>query len=707
MASESSSSSTSQSSPSSSSSSFTQPSPLHSPSLNPTPATADNNVPVLIAGAGPTGLLAGILLAKMGVISRIIERDLVLSPLSKAIGIHARTIELLKLTDREMFQKFDEQSWRSMSMRFFFGGSLTADITPQPTRESEFQVPWMLEQTRTIEILTEEYESTGMGRIDRGWELMDTKVVEGDGSAETKSWVETTIRRAIEGTNKRQGESVVLGTVEVAEEDKEKQYETKVVRSEYLIAADGGRSAVRHILKIPFPGRTRDYNLILFDGHIETDISTSHISFINGNNQHHVGMFPIRENRVRMMLDDGTLTQEQFNAREPKTPSKEYFEKLLKETMDPIPLKVLDYNWLTYYRVNERRATEFAHKGRIFLAGDAAHCHSPAAGQGLNLGLQDSYNLAWKMAMVLNGTAPQSLLDSYNEERPAIADEIIALSAKTLDNGLNQGYFSSKMKRVALTIIPYIARYLPYGSRRQPINMLGLRYYENSVNKTHKSQGYPTTGPGSIGQRAPDDTLVALTVPTKHNDEEGPESLADLESDPSDQPKPAMRLYEIMAFPGVFQILVFTADRLQHDKDFDAALSKDIEHYQTSWVSRWPGLGNLNDMSTTSKKRSTPQFMVHIISSKDLSGSDNLSAMANRTAGYGKIYVDSEGGNLHERYGFAPVVSSTRWGGSAGRGGGGGIVVVRPDSHISFRVSSVDSGAWADVDEYFGSILTR
>lgn len=98
-------------------------------------------------------------------------------------------------------------------------------------------------------------------------------------------------------------------------------------------------------------------------------------------------MFPIRGNRVRMMLDDGMLTQEQFNAREPKTPNKEHFEKLLQETLGTLKLKVLSYNWLSYYRVNERRATEFSHKRRIFLAGDAAHCHSPAGGQGTILGL--------------------------------------------------------------------------------------------------------------------------------------------------------------------------------------------------------------------------------------------------------------------------------------------------------------------------------
>lgn len=114
-----------------------------------------------------------------------------------------------------------------------------------------------------------------MGSIDRGWELVDTKVIEQiDGSNGTKptSWVETTIRRAVKGTNARMGESAVLGTVDQAEEDEGKQYETKVVKSDFLIGADGGRSTVRHVLNIPFPGRVRDANIILFDGHIDTDL---------------------------------------------------------------------------------------------------------------------------------------------------------------------------------------------------------------------------------------------------------------------------------------------------------------------------------------------------------------------------------------------------------------------------------------------------
>ncbi|KAF9935337.1 hypothetical protein FBU30_003127 [Linnemannia zychae] len=707
------------------------------------------DIPVLICGAGPTGLMAAFLLAKMGIPSRLIERDIEPTPLSRAIGIHARTIELIKLTDKKIFKDFGEQSWRSQSMQFYFGGSLTADIKPKPAKDSEFHVPWMLEQTRTVKILAEEYEATGLGKVERGWELMDTKVVErevievaADGTTKTntKSWVETTMRKAVEGTNSRKGESVVLGTIDVAEEDAEKQYHVKVVRSEYLIASDGGRSTVRHLLKVPFPGRTRDYNLILFDGCVETNLSTSNISFIHGDNRHSIGMFPIRDNRVRMMLDDGIMTQEQFNNREHKIPDKEYFEKRVAEALgDKIQLKILSYNYVTYYRVNERRAAEFAHKRRIFLAGDAAHCHSPAGGQGMNCGLQDSYNLAWKIALVLNGTAPQSLLDSYSEERIPIADEIIAFSAKTLDSGLYQGYINSKIKRLMLTIMPYISRYLPTNTR-PPFSMLGLRYHENSFNKAHKTQIYPSTGPATVGERGPDDVLVPLACkssttpsPTLH----ASNPLDDIEGETSDQEEDIVstrstttttstttidtadvadnittstetRLYELLAIPGALHIVVFVADRLIQEKGFKEQLVNDIDHYHRIWSSRWPGLGNILTPSSKweaemtgaiKKTRSTPQFVIHVITTVTPTDSDQLKELANRTVGFGKVYLDTvEGGRLHQRYGFASAKGSVE--------AGGGLVVLRPDTHIAYRVSHVGSEAWADVDEYFRSVLS-
>ncbi|KAF9133195.1 hypothetical protein BG015_003611 [Linnemannia schmuckeri] len=603
------------------------------------------DVPVLISGAGPTGLLAGILLAKMGIRTTVIERDMTVSPLSKAFSLHPRSLEILRLTSPELSARFEKESWVSHMGRMYFGGKLTAELPWTPATESQFHYTWGLPQTSTVRLLTEEYEKTGVGCIDRGWELVDTKVVEETDRGKTTSWVETTIRRAVEGTNARKGESAVLGTVEQAEEDEGKQYEFKVVKSEFLIGADGGRSTVRHVLKIPFPGRTRDANIILFDGHIDTDLPLDEMASINGSNLHAVGMFPLYGNRVRFLLSDGTLTEEEFAARKVKTPTKEYFEKLLEETVTPHKVNILSYNWLTYYRANERRATEFVHKKRIFLA-------------GLNTGLQDSYNLAWKIAMVLKGTAPLSLVDSYNEERIPIADEIIHLSAKNLKFFVSESYLFFQARKFGLALLSYLQPYLPTGAGGPTFAMLGLRYYKNSLNKEHATHRYASTAPASIGRRAPDDYVYPLGT----------------DSTP-------VRLYNLMDTHGAFHILVFTADRLVQDTGLEATLLADVEHYQRSWLTRWPDTGSRTAVDVNAMKATTPQFVVHIISHPGLK---------NKALGYDKMYLDSEHGDLHRRYGVTAK---------------GGIVIIRPDTHISYRVESVDKMGWADVDMYFESIL--
>ncbi|KAF8936756.1 hypothetical protein BGZ47_009361 [Haplosporangium gracile] len=599
---------------------------LSSPSEDATTTSplSNSDVPVLISGAGPTGLLAGILLAKMGIRTTVIERNMTVSPLSKAIVLHPRSLEIFRLASPELSARFEKDSQVCHMGRMYFGGKQTAALPWTAAIESQFPHAWGLPQTSTVRLLTEEYEKTGMGHIDRGWELVGTKVVEETDRGKTTSWVETTIRRAVEGTNARKGECAVLGTVEQAEEDEGKQYEFKVVKSDFLIGADGGRSTVRHVLKIPFPGRTRDANIILFDGHVDTDLPLDEMASINGSNLHAVGMFPLYGNRVRFLLSDGTLTEEEFAARKVKTPTKEYFENLLEETIAPYKVKILSYNWLTYYRANERRATEFVYKNRIFLAGDAAHTHSPIGGQGMNTGLQDSYNLAWKIAMVLKGTAPLSIVDSYNEERIPIADEIIHLSSRNLK------YF------------------------------LGLRYYENSLNKEHATHRYASTAPASIGRRAPDDFVYPLA----------PGSAL-------------VRLYNLMDTPCAFHILVFTADRLVQDTGLEATLLADVAHYQRSWLARWPGTGTHTAADANAMKGTTPQFVVLIISHAGLK---------NRALSYDNMYLDSENGDLHRKYGVTAK---------------GGIVVVRPDTHISYRVEMTGKTAWADVDKYFESILCQ
>ncbi|KAF9156931.1 hypothetical protein BG015_010096 [Linnemannia schmuckeri] len=264
-----------------------------------------------------------------------------------AVSLHACTLEIFKLTNPQLYERFKTESWVSPSMQFYYGSKLTAEMRPRKAKDSEFGIPWMLEQNLT------------------GWELVDTKVVEqeqgqeqeADGSTKeetkktTTSWIEAAMRRAIEGTNKRKRECVVLGTVDTADEDEDKQYEVKVVRSEYLIASDGGR-------------------------------------FING------------DNRVRLMLDDGLLTQEQFEARDPKTVGKEYFESLLQDTLSALKMKVLSYNWIT----TEHKSTGCIQPNMEDRLGTQRHSSPLAPGH-------------------------------YNDEQIPIADEIVKYSATTLDNG--------------------------------------------------------------------------------------------------------------------------------------------------------------------------------------------------------------------------------------------------------------------------------
>ncbi|KAG0299310.1 hypothetical protein BGZ98_010152, partial [Dissophora globulifera] len=446
-------------------------------------SSSSTDIPVLISGAGPAGLFAAILLTKLNIPCRLIERHLQISPLSKALVIHARTLEIFAFSG--ILEKFLERGQQLSDIHAYMGSKPAVVLPALKTTESHFNFGLFLEQLRTTAILTEELEALGV-EVDRGWELMDTKVIE-DTAADGKTWVETTIRRARVGTNVRQTESKVLGVVEADPEEEGKKYETQVVRSEYLIATDGGKSAVRHSLNIGFPGRTLDRSMIIFDGHVESDVPFDNITIVNGVSNHNMAIFPLHDGQIRILLDDGYLSPEEYAALCPEDLTVEKFEKLAAACVAPAKFKCLDCSWLTYYRVNERQAEHFAYKDRIFLAGDASHVHSPAGGQGMNTGLQDSFNLTWKMALVLHGIAPEAILKTYEVERKPVADDIIKLSARALDIGIGQGLLQRTFRKIAFTIAPYILPYIPAGATN-PMTMLNIRYHENDINRHSKSQ---------------------------------------------------------------------------------------------------------------------------------------------------------------------------------------------------------------------------
>ncbi|GJJ68398.1 hypothetical protein EMPS_00744 [Entomortierella parvispora] len=707
------------------------------------------NIPVLISGAGPTGLLTALLLTKMNIPCRIIERELCFSPLSKSVWTHSRTQEVLHLIDPELLQQFMEQGELLPTYRQYFGGKMVLEARLLPKNESFFEKLLQLSQERTVRILEKALEKASGGKmgIEWGWELMDTKVVHAsdvhalredtlenkkdynneDGFMSSTSWVETIVRRTLTGTNHRTCESKLLGAVELSDEEEGKQYEYKVIKSQYLVGADGGRSVVRHKINMPFPGITRDNELIVFDGTVDTDIMIDGacINFFDGKG---IAILPMGEkNRVQLMINTfKTLTTEQFKALQSETLTVETFQPILDAHVYPRRMKVLTVKWLTYYRVHERNAKEYVFQDRIILAGDAAHIHSPAAGQGLNLGLQDAYNLSWKLAMILNGTAPPSLLDSYNEERPALSESVIKVTANAFDKEFClDTKFKRAIKRFMIAIYPITERLL--APMLAPISMIPLRYHLNSLNKEHPTQKASQSGPGAAGQRARDGFLIPfghnLAGSSESSDFNSGQDGGSNRSDVSGSVAPAtkdqnmIRLHDLMAgHPAAFQVLVFTDDLWKHQASAATALSQTMEHYLAHWRSQWrspatsaASLPSPNG-STTDEVVKHPSrhhlFMVHTFTT--LSGPTlalGKNALSNKMVGEGMAYTDVDG-VLHRRYEVGKKTKRFMTP-KADPESDGAIVVVRPDSYISFRVRGIGESAWKDVDAYFQSILVK
>ncbi|KAG0077250.1 hypothetical protein BGZ90_007472, partial [Linnemannia elongata] len=389
----------------------------HNPSSSSTPT-----IPVLISGAGPVGLYEALLLTQLGIPVRIIDRDTAISPNSRALGLHARSLEIFHFTGT--VDEFLERGQSITNLSYYMNARLVGSLPViQATDHSMFSTGLFLEQAKTSEIFLERLKKLGVF-VEYGWELLDTKVVEGGPGEE--EYVETTIRRALVGGNVVEGEDRVLGDIDMRSEQKDKEYETQLVRSKYLVACDGGRSTVRHKINVAFPGRTLPQKTLMWDGHCDCDIPLSGLTY-----------------DFEQALRELTI---------------EHFESVVAETAYPAKFKVKSTIWLTAFKTNERRAERYVHKNRIFLAGDAAHVHSPAGGQGLNTGLHDAHNLAWKLGYVLNGLAkPEFLLPTY-EERGAMADRAIRLSSKLLTRRLAKGLWADLKAYLFFLVGPFIIK---------------------------------------------------------------------------------------------------------------------------------------------------------------------------------------------------------------------------------------------------------
>ncbi|OAQ33059.1 hypothetical protein K457DRAFT_153102 [Linnemannia elongata AG-77] len=638
----------------------------HNPTSSSTPT-----IPVLISGAGPVGLYEALLLTQLGIPVRIIDRDTAISPNSRALGLHARSLEIFQFTGT--VDDFLERGQGITNLSYYMNARLVGSLPViQATDHSMFSTGLFLEQAKTSEIFLERLKELGVF-VEYGWELLDTKVVEGGPGEE--EYVETTIRRALVGGNVVEGEDRVLGDIDMRSEQKDKEYETQVVRSKYLVACDGGRSTVRHKINVAFPGRTLPQKTLMWDGHCDCDIPLSGLTAVRGPNGKTMMVFPMSDGVVRIGVEDVDMVPGEDFEQTLRELTIEHFESVVAETAYPAKFKVKSTIWLTAFKTNERRAERYVHKNRIFLAGDAAHVHSPAGGQGLNTGLHDAHNLAWKLGYVLNGLAkPEFLLPTY-EERGAMADRAIRLSSKLLTRRLAKGLWADLKAYLFFLVGPFIIKVFGSFLFAPEVAMLDVEYEKNNLNRPHKTQPEPK-GDYKVGVRAKDGILLPFYS----------SSLATDAKEKND-PQPTLRLHSLFTGIARFHILVFASDALNTSGAKE--ISTLLDRHVSQWQSKYTYASTLQDGYADKDL-----FKVHVIAgpSSTASSSPAILEMSKRGVGKGKVFVD-KAGQTHQKYGFAATK------------GLGGITVIRPDSHVGFRVHGVNEQAWKDVDEYFSTVL--
>jgi 2-polyprenyl-6-methoxyphenol hydroxylase-like FAD-dependent oxidoreductase len=249
---------------------------------------------------------------------------------------------------------------------------------------------------------------------------------------------------------------------------------TEVVEAAYLAGCDGAGSTVRDGLAVGFPGGT--YEHLFYVADVEA-LAPARDGQLHGtlDEAEFLLVFPLKgERRARLI---GVVRDEAERRREGLT-----WEDVGKDVIARIGIAVERVNWFSTYRVHHRVADRFR-KGRVFLLGDAAHIHSPVGGQGMNTGIGDAVNLAWKLADVLHGRAASSLLDSYEPERSAFARRLVATTDRVFTLVTSRGPIARFVRtKVVPVLVPLVfraraARWLIF----RTISQTGLRYRESPL----------------------------------------------------------------------------------------------------------------------------------------------------------------------------------------------------------------------------------
>jgi 2-polyprenyl-6-methoxyphenol hydroxylase-like FAD-dependent oxidoreductase len=409
---------------------------------------------VLIVGAGPVGMTAATELSRFGIPLRILDKAAQRTDKSKALVVWSRTLELLNRGPGGAAQ-FIEAGFKATAVNVLAADGQLIGHVSMDSVKSPYPYGLMLPQSETERLLEERLQSLGVS-VERQTEVLDFK--------RTDSGVQAVLQHS-DGRQEN-------------------------VSANWLLGCDGAHSIVRHTLGVPFAGETLDSDWMLGDVHMKGYPFPDSEASVYWHKDGVFVIFPISPGRYRVIANL-PLT----SASTPPTPTLEQVQAII-DRRGPGRLTAFDPIWLAGFRINGRKVANYR-SGRVFLLGDAAHVHSPAGGQGMNTGMQDAFNLAWKLALVINKNCGDSLLDSFSPERSGIGDEVLKQSER-------------------LTVVGTLKNPTLQSIRNHVVHfMFGLSTIQNAFadSMTEVSIGYPnsplnvhdgnTHGGPKPGERAP------------------------------------------------------------------------------------------------------------------------------------------------------------------------------------------------------------
>jgi 2-polyprenyl-6-methoxyphenol hydroxylase-like FAD-dependent oxidoreductase len=410
---------------------------------------------VLVVGAGPVGLVLACELARRDVPLRVIDKLPEPTDESRAIVIHARSLEMMERVG--VADALIASGVRTNAFEFL-DGSETLGRVELGTVDSPYPFTISTAQTETERVLTERLEELG-----------------------------TTVERGVELVGLVQDDDQVRSTVRDADGREE------VVVSSWVGGADGSHSTVRDQVGTKLEGSFKGERFLLGDVEADCELDSDVIHAFFTTTEPPLLVFPMLGRRLRLIAQ---LTDERGEAE----PTLELLQQVADQRAPGIALR--SAHWLTVFEIHHGQVPAYRH-GRAFLAGDAAHIHSPAGGQGMNTGMQDAFNLGWKLALVSSGKAPSGLLDSYHAERYSVATRVIEMSTKMTVLGTFDSNLSRRLRNygmhVAIGLSPISHRLademeeVDIGYRTSPI-VAGEQGHRHSVHPGDAAPDVPGLG---------------------------------------------------------------------------------------------------------------------------------------------------------------------------------------------------------------------